>query len=221
MIEHAFLYGLDDSGLTTNQEGARLHPLCMQAYKRMRQAAFQDGIDLAIASSYRHFDHQAQIWTRKYQHPKLTLLSPQERVENILLWSALPGSSRHHWGTDFDCYAPHQIERDELRLEPWEYELQEGPCYELFCWMQTHAHKYGFYRPYDEDRGGVAPEPWHWSYAPLSLQYIKQFNSQTLQKIILQYQLAGLSSLINEQADFIENYVQCYVFNIAPCLLPT
>jgi hypothetical protein len=29
-------------------------------------------------------------------------------------------------------------------------------------------HRFGFYRPYVADRGGVAPEPWHLSYAPLA-----------------------------------------------------
>ena len=29
-------------------------------------------------------------------------LPPRERVDAILHWSALPGASRHHWGTDLD-----------------------------------------------------------------------------------------------------------------------
>ena len=29
-------------------------------------------------------------------------------------------------------------------------------------------HAFGFFRPYTTDRGGVAPEPWHLSYAPVA-----------------------------------------------------
>ena len=31
-------------------------------------------------------------------------LAPDALIETILLWSALPGGSRHHWGTDVDVF---------------------------------------------------------------------------------------------------------------------
>ncbi|MFN8580799.1 MAG: M15 family metallopeptidase [Gemmatimonadaceae bacterium] len=34
----------------------------------------------------------------------ITTLSARELVFAILRWSALPGASRHHWGTDIDVY---------------------------------------------------------------------------------------------------------------------
>jgi hypothetical protein len=33
-------------------------------------------------------------------------LGETERLHAILHWSALPGTSRHHWGTDLDIYDP-------------------------------------------------------------------------------------------------------------------
>jgi hypothetical protein len=34
----------------------------------------------------------------------------------------------------------------------------------------------GFYKPYDVDRGGVAPEPWHISYRPVAQGYSRQLS---------------------------------------------
>ena len=41
---------------------------------------------------------------------KMAQLSPAERIEAILRWSALPGASRHHWGTDLDLIDAHAIQ---------------------------------------------------------------------------------------------------------------
>ena len=41
---------------------------------------------------------------------------------------------------------------------------------------------HGFYRPYGQDRGGVAPERWHLSYVPLSSQCARQFDGELLQE---------------------------------------
>jgi hypothetical protein len=38
----------------------------------------------------------------------------------------------------------------------------------------------GFFRPYARDRGGVAPERWHLSYAPLSMPCAGLLTEQVL-----------------------------------------
>ncbi len=35
-------------------------------------------------------------------------------------------------------------------------------------WLAANAAKHGFFRPYTTWRGGVQPEPWHLSYAPVA-----------------------------------------------------
>jgi hypothetical protein len=93
-------------------------------------------------------------------------LEPGARVETILLWSALPGASRHHWGTDVDVadgtaiaagYAP--------KLEVHEYR-RGGPFAALSAWLGENMRRFGFYRPYTRRGRGVQPEPWHLSFAP-------------------------------------------------------
>ena len=65
-----------------------------------------------------------------------------------MLWSALPGASRHHWGTDFDVYDKAKIESTGKKLEliPEEYE-DNGPCALLSQWLFNNAEKFGFYFP--------------------------------------------------------------------------
>ena len=41
-----------------------------------------------------------------------------------------------------------------------------GPFAALAAWLETHAARFGFFRPYRGARSGVAPEPWHFSFAP-------------------------------------------------------
>ena len=95
------------------------HPRCAlhfeaaTSFLAMRDAAAAAGLDLVAASSFRDFDRQRAIWNAKFRGERAALdrrgrpvdmraLDAAARVETILLWSALPGASRHHWGSDID-----------------------------------------------------------------------------------------------------------------------
>src|SRR5687767_765059 len=91
----------------------QLHKEVVVPFQAMRAAATADGIDLVAFSGFRDFDRQLAIWNGKFRGERpmqdrdgapLDALSlpPARRVEAICWWSALPGASRHHWGTDFD-----------------------------------------------------------------------------------------------------------------------
>jgi LAS superfamily LD-carboxypeptidase LdcB len=145
----------------------------------MRAAAAADGIDLVPFSSFRDFDRQLAIWNAKFRGERpmedrsgkpldVRGLGAAERVEAILWWSALPGASRHHWGTDMDVMDANAVpEGYRLRVVPAEY-APGGPFGKLTTWLDAHMHAFGFFRPYATDRGGVSPEPWHLSYAPVA-----------------------------------------------------
>jgi LAS superfamily LD-carboxypeptidase LdcB len=156
-----------------------LHPAAAEAFLGLRAEAARSGIDLIPASTFRDFDRQRRIWNDKYYGKRPLLdaagrpldpkrLNDEQIVEAILLWSALPGASRHHWGTEIDV-----IDRAALapgtqpQMVPQEY--QPGGIFEaLGQWIPQHCTDFGFFLPYDVDRGGVQPEPWHLSYAPVS-----------------------------------------------------
>ena len=156
-----------------------LHAAVVEPFLAMRAAAARTGIDLLPVSSFRDFARQRGIWNAKFRGERPVLdragrpvnmsrLEPGKRVETILLWSALPGASRHHWGSDIDVvdgrvvaggYQP-QLDRPEYR--------RGGPFAVLSRWLAEHMRRYGFYRPYTREGIGVQPEPWHLSFAPVS-----------------------------------------------------
>ena len=157
------------------QNGFRLLPEVCSAFKRMQEAAAQDNVDMQIVSSYRGFDRQLQIWQNKWIG-KATLLdadenkldtsslSDQQKILAILTWSALPGASRHHWGTDLDVYDKNSVEHAQHDFQLVCSEYDQGPCSKLNHWLTEHAIKFGFDRPYAQYKGGIAREPWHLSF---------------------------------------------------------
>ncbi|MEY4475834.1 MAG: hypothetical protein RL248_1601 [Pseudomonadota bacterium] len=157
----------------------RLQPQAVDAFQAMQQAAKRAGFDLQPASTFRDFDRQLAIWNGKFRGERPVLdqdsqpidicqLDTPARCEAILRWSALPGASRHHWGSDLDIYDPSLLPGDaKLQLEPWEYDAG-GYFYSLNQWISANMAEFGFYRPFTEDHGGIAAEPWHLSYRPLA-----------------------------------------------------
>lgn len=172
-----------------------VHKEMLTAWQKMQNSAKQDGFELTIASGFRDFDRQLSIWNRKYcgeltskdinNHVvNINELNEVDKVNAILLYSALPGASRHHWGTDIDVYAPNLLpDGGTLQLEPWEYQA-EGYFYPLSKWLHAHAAKFGFGFPYDKYRQGVAIEPWHLSYLPLAKKFQQQLTLETVEAVI-------------------------------------
>jgi LAS superfamily LD-carboxypeptidase LdcB len=173
----------------------------------MRAAAAADGIDLTAFSSFRDFDRQMTIWNGKFRGERpmqdragqpldpLTL-APADRVTAILWWSALPGASRHHWGTDFDVVDMRAMpSRYKLQVVPAEY-LAGGPFHRLTTWLDAHMHAFGFFRPYTTDRGGVSPEPWHLSYAPVATRAHAGFSADKLRAVLMDSAIEGKDEVL-------------------------
>lgn len=127
------------------------------------------GVELRVRSSTRTWEHQKSIWEGKW-HGRVRvegvrldewIPDPAERAAKILEFSSMPGTSRHHWGTDFDLQ----------ELDNSYYESGRGAV--LYRWLSTNARSYGFCQPYTEGRReGYMEEKWHWSYAPLARTYL-------------------------------------------------
>ena len=195
-----------------------IHQQMNAAFKALRYSAKTAGIDLKIASGFRSFERQLQIWNSKFSGKAtikkangeivdISRLSDWEIIEAILLYSALPGASRHHWGCDIDVYAPNLLANGEsLQLEPWEYQ-QSGPMAVLSSWLTQHAAEFGFYLPYDCYRGGIAAEPWHLSFAPLATQYQATFKLQALQACLINTDIAGKMVIIDNLTEIAKRYI--------------
>lgn len=139
----------------------------MEAFCKMADAAKNDGVILKIVSATRTFYAQKAIWEAKWSDAVSTHKKPHERAMHILRYSSMPGTSRHHWGTDVDINS----------VEPEYFANSQGK--REFEWLKTHAASYGFFQPYtpkDAKRPvGYEEEPWHWSFAPLSNEYTRQY----------------------------------------------
>jgi LAS superfamily LD-carboxypeptidase LdcB len=184
-----------------------LHKEVLAPFLAMRAAAAADGIDLTAFSSFRDFDRQLGIWNGKFRGERpmqdragLPLdplsLAPADRVTAILWWSALPGASRHHWGTDFDVMDKRAMPAGyKLQVVPAEYHAG-GPFHRLTTWLDSHMHAFGFFRPYTTDRGGVSPEPWHLSYAPVAQRAKAAFSPDKLRSVLTDCAIEGKDEVL-------------------------
>jgi len=193
-----------------------------EAFLALRAQARCSGIDLVPFSTFRDFQTQLRIWNNKFIGKKplydmagqacdFNTLSPPEIIDGILNWSALPGGSRHHWGTEIDVvdgavmpagYAP--------QLLPQEC-AQGGIFWDLHRWLDEHIAKFGFFRPYKHFKGGMYPEPWHLSYAPASMPAVKQVTVELLTQTIREAEILGkelvLARIPRIHQDHILNFV--------------
>jgi LAS superfamily LD-carboxypeptidase LdcB len=184
-----------------------LHYETVAAFLAMRDAARQEGIDLVPRSSFRDFQTQLAIWNRKWtgQRPLYdrqgalvdrARLSDSETVDAILCWSAIPGGSRHHWGSDIDVIDAAAVPPGyTVELVPSEYG-RDGIFARLSQWLDANMRRFGFFPPYRTDRGGVSPEPWHLSYAPVSQAALESLSLSTLRRVLETSSIEGKTHVL-------------------------
>jgi len=192
---------------TVPQLASDLHVQVIAPFLSLRKQALLDGFDLVAHSGFRDFERQLAIWNGKYQGTRPTYdaagravdmhsLDPAGRIAAILHWSALPGASRHHWGTDVDLIDARAVAPDyRVQLLPDEY-AGDGPFGRLGEWLQTNAARFGFFRPYRGVLSGVRPEPWHYSFAPLAEGARRALGVDVLAQAIEAAPLAGKQEVL-------------------------
>lgn len=196
-----------------------LHPLTAAAFLGLRRAAAAAGHDLAPLSAFRDFNQQLVIWNAKFRGERALLdrdgtaldvrmLSAEQIVRAILHWSALPGASRHHWGTEVDVFDRAALPNGaRARLLPSEY-ARDGVFAALSSWLSAHAADYGFYLPYDSDRGGVQVEPWHLSFAPLANTLLPQLTPELIAAALAAAPLQGREIVLQLLPEIHSRYVR-------------
>jgi LAS superfamily LD-carboxypeptidase LdcB len=189
------------------QPECALHYEAVASFLTMRDAAAKERIELVARSSFRDFDTQLGIWNRKWRGERTLFdrqgreldracLSDADCVDAILCWSAVPGGSRHHWGTDIDVIDANAVPNGyNVQLVPAEYE-SDGIFSQLASWLDSNMHRFGFFRPYRTDRGGVSPEPWHLSYAPVSLPALEALSLSLLRQVLEASAIEGKSYVL-------------------------
>ena len=198
MISIDQLVGKDDSALIAVDKQF-LHRDIVDDWSALQAAASSVGFDLAAVSAYRSFERQLVIWNEKAegQRPLLDAngelldvaqLDDRSIVFAILRWSALPGGSRHHWGTDIDVYDRAAVPSD-FNVQLIDDEVERGGVFSpLHDWLDDQIDKQqanGFYRPYQGViDGGVAPERWHLSHQVTAEHFSRLLNAETLYNVL-------------------------------------
>ena len=179
---HPLFSKLEDTHARGSAKDGYLRTETYEAFKKMSAAAKQDGVELVIISATRNFDSQKRIWENKWEGRTMveginltTIKDPKERARLILLYSSMPSTSRHHWGTDMDL---NNLNNDYFLT---------GEGLKIYQWLTTHAAEYGFCQPYTNKEGGrtgYEEEKWHWSYLPLSGEFLETYKKQVSYKDI-------------------------------------
>lgn len=174
-----------------------------EAFVEMHTAAAKEGVNLKIISATRPFNSQKGIWEAKWnggrkvggKNLSISVPDPVERAKTILRYSSMPGTSRHHWGTDIDLN----------NLENSYFESGTGK--KIYDWLTAHGAEYGFCQPYSpvgESRpNGYQEERWHWSYMPIASRFLKAYQNQIALSDIHGFK----GSETAEGLNVIENYV--------------
>lgn len=177
----------------------------LRAFIAMYEAALKAGIKLEIKSATRNFEAQKNIWENKWTGKTLLrgninaardITEPVKRALTILEYSSMPGTSRHHWGTDIDI---NSFENE------W---FESGEGLKLYSWMQKNAASFGFCQPYtalgSDRKTGYFEEKWHWTYMPVSVQITKIATRKLKDKMLTGF----LGSETAQKIGVVDKYVR-------------
>lgn len=159
----------------------------LKALDELAKAAEKAGFRIQVVSATRNFITQKAIWEQKFNGQRAvggknlaaTIKDEEQRALEILRFSSMPGTSRHHWGTDMDL---HEAKISGPALHNSTYKQGRGK--EFYDWLVANAPAFGFCQPYNGDPAernggqfahGYQEERWHWSYQPLSSDYLKAY----------------------------------------------
>lgn len=179
-VDVQMLTGQSKTHLSVWNESVSVHYQALAPLRALQMDAAKAGFDLQICSGFRSFQRQLLIWNEKLAGIRdvsdqsglrlnLVDMTPWQQIQAVLRYSALPGASRHHWGSDVDVFDAAALP-EGYRLQLNESEVNAGgimaPMHDwLDQWLSRNPE---FFRPYSGDIGGVAPERWHLSYRPVA-----------------------------------------------------
>tara|TARA_Y100000816_G_scaffold253503_1_gene205117 strand:- start:48 stop:731 length:684 start_codon:yes stop_codon:yes gene_type:complete len=210
-INTEILIGMDNSRIVSDT--ILLEKETYSAFIKMKNAAEKDGIIIKLVSGFRDFYRQQMIWNNKYK--KFTnefSLDGPTAIKEIIRFSTIPGTSRHHWGTEIDIIDKNfENEKDLLISKKYE---EGGIFNSLKKWMDKNSKRFGFYIVYDDDsnRPGFEYEPWHYTYKPVSDLYQREFLKLNLKSIISKTKVEG-KEFINDE--FIKKYIDENIMGIS------
>ena len=174
-----------DSAYTTGGKSIQLNKTALEALVKMLDDMKKDGItNVTVTSAYRTYDYQKKLFDgyiaeESAAHPSWS----EEKVrEQVLTYSAAPGTSEHQTGLCVDLFT-NEMEGlynygKETPKNPWDKGFAETAAYE---WLCENAHKYGFILRFPENKTnvtGYSYESWHYIY--VGVDHATEIHQQNL-----------------------------------------
>ncbi len=194
----------------------KMHKETAVALHKMKDAAAKKNIKIEVVSAYRSFQRQKEIFEGKYVKFTSEGLTPMQAIEKIIEYSTIPGTSRHHWGTDLDLIDGNAPRPKNVLMASNFHGT--GPFCKMKEWMNKHAESFGFFEVYtnNKNRKGFHYEPWHVSYAPVSVPMLQVYKKLDVKAILSEEQVKGSDHFTEE---FIQRYRNENILDINPKLL--
>ena len=203
--KHPFFVSLSGYGVPTRGRHILVRRETAGALSDLFSAFKKDhpGIQLWVTSGTRSWYSQKSIWEGKWngkrrvggQRLNRTIPDHARRARKILEFSSMPGTSRHHWGSDVD-----------FNVLTNSY-YKKGPGRTLYGWLQKNAGRFGFCQTYTAGRNaGYQEERWHWSYTPLSKPLLAEWRRLIKKKRAqLMGKFAGSETSISMAPEYVES----------------
>jgi len=210
------LIGKGNPDIIGDSYTSKMHKEAKIAFQKMKNEASKNGINIEVVSAYRSFQRQKEIFERKYKKFTSQGLNPSEAINKIIEYSTIPGTSRHHWGTDIDIIDANAPRPTSVLLSDNFH--GNGPYCKLKEWLDLHSESFGFYEVYTNNpsRKGFKYEPWHFSYAPVSKPMLQEYKKLNLKAILEEEKVLGNEYFSEE---FISKYRSENILDINPNLL--
>lgn len=128
------------------RDSAKINRTAYENFKKMANAAKEEGLTLLITTAYRNYNFQAALYNNYVK---------QDGKEKADTYSARPGYSEHQLGYSADLTNKERVNFGDFKNT------------KEFNWLKNNAHKYGFIIRYTEANQyitGYVPESWHYRY---------------------------------------------------------
>lgn len=223
MTPQEICYGLRDASSVDfiDVGGYPVDKQIIEDFNKLSESLSGAGFKLQIESAFRPFERQLSIWNRKASG-ELKLLdaqgNPMERPQDeeelmfaILTWSALPGASRHHLGTDIDVVDGLSCpEGYEVQLTPAECDGMFRPFHEKLTELMDLGKSFGFSRVFVPGRGKIQPEKWHIAHLPTSRKYLEHFSLEGLRRLYEKTDIACKEALLDNLEKLATDFIYPY-----------
>lgn len=127
-----------------------------ESLQKMLDDAAREGLSMYVASAYRPYDKQREVFNATMQDWINQGYSPLNSYDETKKSVAVPGTSEHATGLAVDIISSEYEELDDRQGDTDEQK-----------WLMEHCWEYGFILRYPEDKGdvtGIIYEPWHYRY---------------------------------------------------------